>query len=249
MCKECGCEEKKHKNNVKKKVRKVSKNEKSFLINESVTEMNDFLSDQIKSRLKAKNILCINLMGSPGCGKTSFIEGISKHIPSAEIAVIQGDLESDIDKKRLEASNIYTYQINTHSGCHLNSMMINQAIQEMDLSGKNYLIIENVGNLVCPAGVKIGQHINIVISSTTEGFDKPKKYPYIFMDANIIVISKSDLAKYVNFNEKIYLRDLRNINGKANIIRVSSKNQESFGNAAHYLMHEREHLLKHAHNH
>ena len=128
--------------------------------------------------------------------------GNKKEIDPKDIAVIQGDCESDIDKQRLEKSKIYTHQINTHSGCHLNSSMINSALIDMDLAGKKYLLIENVGNLVCPAGVNIGQHMDLIVSSTTEGSDKPKKYPQIFMDASVVVISKADLAKHVGFSEE-----------------------------------------------
>jgi hydrogenase nickel incorporation protein HypB len=252
MCQECGCEERgndnTHKNQSSEKAQHVP-GEESLSVNRAVTDVNDLLARQISSALKQKRILCINMMGSPGSGKTSFIEGISAFIPSEDIAVIQGDLESDIDKKRLERKNIYTYQVNTHSGCHLNAMMINKAVLEMDLKGKKYLVIENVGNLVCPAGVNIGQHMNIVISSTAEGFDKPKKYPYIFMDAKLIIISKSDLSEHVGFDEKTYLEDVRKVNGKVKILKVSSKDSFSFKEASHHIVHTREHLIGEEHSH
>jgi hydrogenase nickel incorporation protein HypB len=188
-------------------------------------------------------------MGSPGAGKTTVIEGIAKHIPVSDIAVIQGDLESDIDKLRLEKLKITTYQINTHSGCHLNASMINSALMEMNLAGKKYLIVENVGNLVCPADVNLGQHMNILVSSTTEGSDKPKKYPIIFRSSEIIILSKYDLAKHVDFNESNYLNDIKHINANAEIIKTSSKDADSFHEVAHEIKHHRSHEFGEHHHH
>ncbi|MBN1157103.1 hydrogenase nickel incorporation protein HypB [Candidatus Woesearchaeota archaeon] len=236
MCEECGCNGEKQK-------------DKMIFLDKSVTELNDSIADKTRIFLKEKSILCINIMGAPGSGKTTVIEGIADLIPRKEIAVIQGDLESDVDKKRLEKMNIETFQINTHSGCHLNADMIESAISGMNLDGKKYLFIENVGNLVCPAGVKMGQHINIVISSTTEGSDKPKKYPLVFMDSRLIVISKYDLKDAVDFNEKGYVDDIVKINGRARIIKTSSKDSESFTEMAHFIEHERKHLLEREHEH
>ena len=240
MCDDCGCEVEKENHLEEKKVVNVNK---------SINEINDHLAHCIWHALKDKDIFCINLLGSPGAGKTTVIEGLSKFISPSEIAVVQGDLESDIDKKRLEESGIYTYQINTHSGCHLNSDMVNKALISMNLEGKKYLIIENVGNLVCPAGVKIGQHMDCVVSSTTEGSDKPKKYPVIFIDASVVIISKSDLIDAVDFNEEMYLRDIKNINPKVRIVKTSKKDASSFKELAHVLEHKREHVLGHSHKH
>lgn len=241
MCEECGC------GNIKSKEQENSNH--IVAVNRSVTEVNDFLAQQISDFLLEKKILSINLMGAPGSGKTTFIEGISNYIKPSEIVVIQGDLESDIDKKRLEKHKILSYQINTHSGCHLTSAMINKALLDLDVSKRKYLIIENVGNLVCPANVKIGQHVNIVVSSTVEGADKPKKYPYIFMDANLVVLSKYDLVDKSDFNEKQYLQDLRNINAKTALMKISSRDVESFEPVARFLEHHRDHLIGIHHDH
>jgi len=229
MCDECGCDEKK---------------EIKIHVDRPVTEVNDKIAHEIWHMLKKQGILCINLMGGPGSGKTTVIKAISGHIDKKDIAVIQGDLESDIDKKRLEEEGIHAYQINTHSGCHLNASMIQNALIEMDFSRRKYLIIENVGNLVCPAKVAVGQHMNMVVSSTTEGSDKPKKYPIIFMDAALVIISKSDLAELVDFNEQQYIKDIKNINNKVKIVKTSSKDPDSFREAADFIVRERERLLK-----
>ena len=235
MCDECGCD--------------LDKKVDSIEIDKSVSSANNAIASEVLNFLKDKGILCVNIMGSPGSGKTTFIENISKFIPTEDLAVIQGDLESDIDTQRLKSANIYSYQINTHSGCHLNAAMINRALHEMNLSGKKYLLIENVGNLVCPADISIGQHTNIVISSVAEGSDKPRKYPIIFLNSKMVVISKSDLKDAVGFDEKSYITDLTKISPKTKIVQTSSKNQESFRQAAHFIEHARSHLINEHHNH
>ncbi|MGM5482508.1 MAG: hydrogenase nickel incorporation protein HypB [Nanobdellota archaeon] len=212
MCEECGCEE----------------NKETIKVEKDLRQENDKMAAETKHKLLHKKVYPINLMGSPGSGKTTLIQNLANYLNPEEIAVIQGDLESDIDKKKLEKDKILTYQINTHSGCHLNSAMVRDALENMQLQGKKYLIIENVGNLVCPAGVKLGQDFNIVVSSTAEGADKPKKYPVIFNEANLVVISKMDIAKAVNFKREDYIKDLKQINPDMKIIETTNTNKESY---------------------
>lgn len=187
-----------------------------IVVEKPVTERNDKKGGEIAAYLEEKGITCINVMGSPGAGKTTLIENLAPLL--GKVAVIQGDLESDVDKERLEGQGIDTYQINTHSGCHLNAEMVSHAISHMDLAGVKYMFIENVGNLVCPAGVYLGQNMDIVVSSTTEGSDKPRKYPIIFQNAALVVISKINLADAVGFDEEAYRKDLAGINPKAKIV-------------------------------
>jgi len=212
MCDECGCE--------------------TITVEKSVMEANDKIAHKIWHDLKDKHIFCINIMGSPGSGKTTIIEGMLEHISPKEVCIIQGDLESDVDKKRLEPI-VDVYQINTHSGCHLNANMIKNILTNINLENKKYLIIENVGNLVCPTGVKLGQHLNLLVSSTTEGSDKPKKYPPIFTFSDVIVISKSDLIPYTDFNLDNFLDDIKYIT-KAKIFK-SSKDKESLKELSQFL--------------
>ncbi len=202
--------------------------QKRLELNKKVRELNDSVANETSRLLSEKGVFCINIMGSPGAGKTTFIELVSRQINPKQIAVIQGDLESDVDKKRLEKLGIDSHQINTHTGCHLNAEMVKLAVDSMEFGGKKFLFIENVGNLVCPANKKIGQHLNVVISSTTEGSDKPKKYPIIFRDAELIVISKYDLAGHVDFDEPSYISDLKNINAKAEIVKISKNMPSGF---------------------
>lgn len=236
MCNDCGCDEK-------------LEEKQEIEINESVMEDNDKIAHDTRHMLFHKGILPINIMGSPGAGKTTFIENIANFIDADKIAVIQGDLESDIDKERLEKQNILTYQINTHSGCHLNAKMILDAINDMDLENKKILLIENVGNLVCPANIEIGQKLNILISSTTEGSDKPRKYPIIFNNSNALVISKCDLAEYVGFKREEYMADLKKINYDAEIFEVTEKEADSFKGISDYILKNQEEWEEKSKNH
>jgi hydrogenase nickel incorporation protein HypB len=206
--------------------------ERIFEISRSITEANDAIAKENRKLLSKKGIFCVNIEGAPGCGKTTLIEGLAKHLNPNEVAVIEGDLASDIDKKRLRKSSIYAHQVNTKTGCHLNADMIRKALGKMDLRGRKYLLIENVGNLVCPAGVDLGQSMNIVVNSTAEGWDKPAKYPPIFLDADIAVISKTDIADAVGFNERGYMRYLKGINPNARVVKVSNKDKSSYKKAA-----------------
>jgi len=227
MCDDCGCNEK-------------------IIIDRSVTEANDTVAHGLWHRLRDKGILCVNIMGAPGSGKTTFIENVVKYLKSDRVCVVQGDLESDIDKIRLEKAGIETYQINTHSGCHLNAQMIETALSGLKLHKREFLFIENVGNLVCPAGVKLGQHIDIVVSSVAEGTDKPRKYPHIFRSSKMVVISKSDLAVAVDFNEEEYIGALKGINSSAKIIKTS-RDLKTFKSAAGFFEQQRTQMQNHSH--
>ena len=197
--------------------------------------------------MQSKKVFSVNVQGAPGCGKTSLIEEL---VPLLGPSVtIQGDLESDVDKVRLEKQHIPTFQINTHSGCHLNAQMISDALLNLSVNDKEYLFVENVGNLVCPAGVKIGQHINITLSAVTEGSDKPKKYPIIFLDSKLIIITKYNLKEHVDFNEKEYLADIKKINPQAKIVLLGKNDTKGLTEIANFLKHARQHLIGDKHDH
>jgi hydrogenase nickel incorporation protein HypB len=222
---------------------KEEKEVEAIEVESSVGAANKRIARRNRARLDSGKILCVNLMGSPGSGKTTFIEGLAMHIPPSEMAVIQGDLESDVDRVRLEGKGVAGYQINTHGGCHLNAAMIWKALRRLDLGGKKYLIVENVGNLVCPAGIPLGQHVNVVVTSTAEGWDKPRKYPHIFLDADLVAISKYDLKGAVDFAERKYLKDLKGINPRLKLARTSKKRPASFKEPASHLQAKRKALF------
>ncbi|MFW5990636.1 MAG: hydrogenase nickel incorporation protein HypB [Candidatus Nanoarchaeia archaeon] len=195
--------------------------ENQIEINKDLLQDNNKLAEENKEWLKARGAIAVNIMGSPGSGKTTLIEKLAKNFNPAELAVIQGDLEEDVDKKRLEKLGLQTHQINTHSGCHLNAQMIKDALLNMNLETTKFVLIENVGNLVCPAGVQLGETYNIVVSSSTEGDDKPKKYPVIFHNADAIVLSKMDIAEHTGFNKKEYINSIKKLNPEGIIVEMS----------------------------
>lgn len=204
-------------------------------IEKHVFAQNNQIAAQMAKQLLEQKILALNIMGAPGSGKTSVIEQLAPRLSSANIGVIQGDIASNIDQERLMQQGIDTYQINTHSGCHLNAAMIQHALSHLSLQNRRYLFIENVGNLVCPAGVAIGQHVNILVSSVTEGSDKPRKYPTMFRDASLIIITKHDLADAVDFDAQRYRQDLLKINPQAIIFSTSTREPGTFSEVSAHI--------------
>ena len=192
----------------------------------SVYDENDKIALKLNAELTEKNIFAVNVMGAPGVGKTSslirLISGLSK-----TCAVIEGDIESDIDTKKLLALGVKAYQLNTNGACHLDSPVIARAVSEMDIT-ENILFIENIGNLVCPAEFMIGEHIKMLISNVTEGSDKPYKYPLAFEKADVIVLNKCDLLPYVDFDNSFFMEGVRALNKAAPVFTVSAKTGQGF---------------------
>ena len=166
-------------------------------------------------------------MGAPGAGKTSSLIKIMEKLGHITPYVIEGDIEADIDTKALQSLGIKTIQINTNGACHLDSPLISEAADALEAE-KGVLFIENIGNLVCPAEFEIGEHVKMLISTVTEGSDKPYKYPLAFEKANSILINKWDLLPYVDFDEEYFMRGVRALNPAAPIFKVSAKSDEGF---------------------
>lgn len=204
-------------------------------IQESIYKRNDELATALNRELTARGVFCVNVMGAPGVGKTS---ALTRLIPLLDrrAAVIEGDIESDIDTEKLRKLGIEAHQINTHGACHLDSPLVKEAAEAVGLSD-GFLFIENIGNLVCPAEFVIGEHIKLLITAVTEGSDKPYKYPLAFEKADAILINKADLAPHVDFDEPYYLKGVRALNPGAQVFRVSAKTGEGFQEAATWLNH------------
>lgn len=182
----------------------------------NILKANDELNAVNRKRLDEKAIYVINLMSSPGSGKTSILEKIiSKLKDDVKIAVIEGDLYTTMDARRIEAKGAPVVQINTGGACHLDAYMIKDAIDNLNLDGIELLIVENVGNLVCPAEFEIGEDIKITVLSTTEGNDKPLKYPLAFEKSGVVILNKIDLITHTNFDRQKFYNDVRSINDKA----------------------------------
>jgi len=180
---------------------------------EKVLSANDRLADENRALLDAKGVFSINLMASPGAGKTSLIERTVKELSGQlKLVVIDGDIATSLDADRAAAAGATALQINTGGECHLDAVMLQNAFTQMDLSAFDLLIVENVGNLVCPISFKLGTHQNILIASIPEGDDKPYKYPAMYQGVDALIINKIDLLPYVNFRMDYFLRGVEILN-------------------------------------
>jgi len=188
----------------------------------NILEKNDQIAAQVHERLSAAGIFVVNLMGSPGCGKTSLLEqtivGLKNEI---SMAVIEGDLFTAKDAERIEKHGVPVVQINTNGGCHLDANMVDKVIDSLDLGALDLIVIENVGNLVCPAEFNIGEDVKVTVLSITEGEDKPLKYPLIFKQASAVILNKVDLLPYTNFDMQAAITDITNINPAAVLVQAS----------------------------
>jgi len=188
---------------------------------------NDQKADELRALLKENKIFMANLIGSPGCGKTTLLEKILKDLGKKyRIAVIEGDVATDRDARRLQQFDTPITLINTDGACHLEALSIEKALQGFNLKELDLIFIENVGNLVCPAEFDIGEHAKIAMVSTAEGDDKPAKYPLLFREASAVILSKIDLLDYTNFNKKVFGIDLQNLNGEIPLFEVSCIRQQ-----------------------
>lgn len=191
---------------------------------QSVLQANEKKAAEIRLLLQQKKVFMINLISSPGSGKTALLE---KTLPILKekyrLAVVEGDVETDRDAKRLESYGVPIALINTSGACHLESVSIEKALGALDLDNLDLIFVENVGNLVCPAEFDIGENAKIAVLSTPEGDDKPIKYPLLFREASLVILNKMDLLEYVNFNLANFYHDLKNLHGDLEVIEVSCK--------------------------
>jgi hydrogenase nickel incorporation protein HypB len=179
----------------------------------NILDANEVIAQKNKAIFDQYNIAVINIMASPGAGKTSLIlETVRRLRDKVKIGVIEGDLASQVDAEKVEREHVPVVQINTGNGCHLDANMISHALQSLPLNSINLLFIENIGNLVCPSNFALGEHKRVIISSLPEGDDKPLKYPVIFADASAVVINKVDLQPYLNFSLSSFRKSIQNIN-------------------------------------
>jgi hydrogenase nickel incorporation protein HypB len=172
----------------------------------------------------AEGMLVINLMSAPGAGKTSLLEATIRGLKGAyQLAVIEGDLQTDLDAQRIRALGIRSHQITTGTVCHLDARMIARALAEFPVEGLDLLVVENVGNLICPASYDLGERLRVVICSLSEGPEKPKKYPVMFHKADAVLVNKIDLAEPSGNDLRELARNVREVNPKAPIFEVSCK--------------------------
>ncbi len=189
----------------------------------AVYEENDALAGEINRGLRERGIFTVNVLGSPGAGKTSLITRLAERLAPDALSVIEGDVASDIDTRALRALGIDAFQIETGGDCHLNAPMIKAILGRMRLSDGSWLFIENIGNLICPAEFVIGEDLKIVVASAAEGSDKPYKYPTAFSRSAACVLTKGDLAQAVGFDEGFFMAGLASVAPNAPVFPVNGR--------------------------
>lgn len=209
---------------------------------------NDHQAAHNRGHFSAAGLLVVNLMSAPGAGKTSLLEATILALRGrVNIAVIEGDLATENDARRIRAAGARAVQITTGNACHLDAAMVHGALHELDLRGVDILFIENVGNLVCPAAFDLGQHRNVVLLSVTEGDDKPEKYPVMFRKADLLGITKLDLLEAVgDFAIDRAARHLQNLSNAAPVLAISSRSGAGMASWIEWLITERN-TVQHAH--
>ena len=196
----------------------------NLIIAEAILAKNDHLAQHNREWFTERNITALNLMSSPGSGKTSLLERTIAELGSGyPVCVIEGDQETTFDSERIQRAGARAVQVNTGAGCHLDAPMVQKAAAALDPDPGSWLFIENVGNLVCPALFDIGEHAKIVIISVTEGQDKPLKYPHMFSVADLVIVNKTDLLPYVDFNLETFSSYTHSLNRAAEIMPMSVK--------------------------
>lgn len=210
---------------------------------EDIYAANDRIAVKVRDGLSARKILSVNVLGAPGVGKTSSLIQTIRRL-SAPSAVIEGDVESDIDTVKLRGLGIPAIQINTFGGCHLDAPQIEKAVAEkgFQLTEGGYLFIENIGNLICPAEFNIGEHLKLLICAAVDGSDKPWKYPLAFQTADAVLINKWDLRDAVGFEEAYFMDGLRKHNPACPVFRVCAKTGEGFAELSEWLGEKRKGL-------
>jgi len=238
MCKDCGCSitdthTHTHEHNGKDyhhhhhHSNPTLEDKKTVEVITKILDANDRQAESNRAHFDQYGILAVNLMSSPGAGKTTLLEKTIEMLnDELKIGVIEGDLETNRDAKRIKQKGVPAYQITTGQACHLDAFMVHEGIHHMPLKELDVVFVENVGNLVCPASYDIGTHINVVLLSVPEGDDKPAKYPVMFKSADLLLITKIDLLPYFDFNIEKAVEETRKLNPKVDVITLSTKTGE-----------------------
>jgi len=238
MCKDCGCgitEADNHHHHYEHLHGNPQLNdEKTIEVITKILDKNDHQAEHNRASFDANGVMAINLMSSPGSGKTSLLETIAG-VADFRFGVIEGDLETNNDAQRIQSKGIPAFEIQTGSACHLDAFMVKKGIDNMPLDKLDICFIENVGNLVCPASYDVGAHLNFVLVSVPEGEDKVEKYPVMFSKADLVLITKTDLLPYFDYDIGKVKAEARRIRPNVDILEVSVKNPETIRNVASWI--------------
>jgi len=202
-----------------------------------ILKANDQLAEENRAKFDAAGVFCVNLVGSPGAGKTTLLEALfAEWKGQLRPAVIEGDIAGSIDAERIARLGVPVVQINTQGACHLDAAMIAAALADFDFEAVDLLLIENVGNLVCTAGYDLGEHLRIVVLSTSEGDDKAAKYPAIFQGSQALFVTKADLLPLTNFDVRRITADMKRLAPQSEIFQVAALTGEGVPAAADWLV-------------
>jgi hydrogenase nickel incorporation protein HypB len=204
---------------------------------ENIMHANQVLAGELRQRLDAAGVFGINLMASPGAGKTSFITGtVNRLQDKLRIGYVDGDIETTIDAERIANLGMPVVQINTGGNCHLDANMLGPALDELPLNDLDLMLVENVGNLVCPANFELGTHLNILIASVPEGDDKPYKYPPMYRGVDVLILNKIDLLPYIPFKVDYFLQGVEILNPGLTTFQVSALHGDGMDAWANWLL-------------
>jgi hydrogenase nickel incorporation protein HypB len=200
-------------------------------VRQNVLKENDRIAGTLREALGARGVLCLNLISSPGAGKTSILESTfaAMRETALRVAVLTGDIQTERDADRLKRYGFPALQITTGGTCHLDASMVERSLASMPLDGLDILFVENVGNLVCPASYDLGEDAKVVVLSVTEGDDKPLKYPGIFRRARLMLLHKIDLLPYTRFNREAAIEDARRVNPAIEVVETSCVGEPGLG--------------------
>lgn len=208
---------------------------------ERILQANDNLADHVRSRLDAAGLLSLNLMASPGAGKTTVIQATVERLRDRlRLGYIDGDIATTLDAERVAGHGIPVVQINTGGDCHLDAAMMDPALDQLTLSDLDLLLVENVGNLVCPANFRLGTHLNVLIASVPEGDDKPYKYPGMYRGVDVVLLNKIDLLPYIPFSVERFLHGVRVLNPDLVTFQLSALTGEGMDAWIEWIMARRE---------
>lgn len=221
MCGTCGCDATTAQPAADPPLRRLT-------LQQAVLSRNNSQAERNRQHFQQHGLLVLNLLSAPGSGKTAVLEQLARLWPQAPIGVIVGDLATDNDARRLQAAGARAVQIRTGDLCHLEAEQVDQAFRQLDHHGLNLLVIENVGNLVCPTAFDLGEQLRLALLSVTEGEDKPLKYPALFQSADAVLINKTDLAEAAGFRREEALANLRAIAPQAVIFELSARQGSGF---------------------
>ena len=224
MCGTCGCGEHHHHEHDHGHEHEHHRGEGRVInLEQDILQRNNLLAERNRGYFEAKKIFCLNLMSSPGSGKTSLLEETLRRLKGRfPLFVVEGDQQTSNDADRIAAVGVPVFQVNTGTGCHLEAGMVNHAVKHLAPADRSILFIENVGNLVCPAMFDLGEARKVVIVSTTEGDDKPLKYPHIFVDADVCIINKIDLTPYLETKVEVLRENALKVNPRMQLFELSA---------------------------